>query len=263
MGKLFDLLWDTRESLRNRGIAGTARAIRRRLFPPRVTPHPFDLTYGTDTGGLIPIKEVDHPNAAHGRDYWGTSPSMLRGALARWSATLPGTGYSPSDYTFVDLGSGKGRALMLASETPFESILGVEFDPALVGIARQNLALWSRTPHACQSIEVLNEDALAFPIPEGPVLLYLYNPFDAHIITRLAERIAELRATRTRPLDIVYARPDHIEPFENLPGVQILWKGEVPFTPEDTAADVFETTQQQCFVYRMPPGAALSPNAAG
>jgi SAM-dependent methyltransferase len=254
MGKLFDALWDTRESLRKRGVGGTVRAARRRLFPPRVTPHPFDLTHGTDTGGLIPISKGAHPSAEHGRDYWGTSPSMLRGALAHWSATLhDGIGYATADYTFMDLGCGKGRALMIASELPFAAIIGVELDPALVAVGRKNLAIWSRTPHACEHLSVLNNDALAVKIPEMPVLLYLYNPFDAHVVGLLADRIAALLPSRRHPLDILYARPEHIEPFERLPGVQILWKGEVPFTPADTAADIFDTTQQQVFIYRLSP----------
>ena len=253
MGKLFDALWDTRESLRNRGFAATARAVRRHLFPPRVLPHPFDLTHGTDTGGLINIHKRRHPNAPHARAYWGTPPSMLRGALARWVDTLDPTGYTLADYTFVDLGSGKGRALMLASELPFGAILGVELDPALAAIARQNLVLWSKNPHPCTSIQVLNDDALVFPIPDTPLLLYLFNPFDAYIIGCLAQRLGALLPTRRHPVDIIYARPEHIEPFEDLPGVQILVKCEVPFTPEDTAADLFETTQQECFLYRLSP----------
>jgi SAM-dependent methyltransferase len=178
---------------------------------------------------------------------------MLRGGLARWSDSL--TGYTAADYTFIDLGCGKGRAIMLASEVAFAGILGVELNPALVAIARNNLAIWSKskTPHSCQNLEVLNDDALAFPIPETPVLLYLFNPFDAVVVGQLADRIATLLPNRRHPIDLLYARPEHIEPFEGLPGVQILWKGEVPFTPEDIAADIFDTTQQQVFVYRVPP----------
>ena len=254
---LFDLLWDIRQSLRKRGISGTLRAVRRRLFPPRFTPNPFDLAHGTDTGGLIEIKG-DHPSFAHARDYWGTPSSMLRGALARWADTLPATSCSVPDYTFIDFGCGKGRAVMIASELPFGASVGVELNPDLVAVAHANLALWARTPHPCRQIEVLHTDALAYPLPETPLLLYLFNPFDAHIIGLLAERIAAALPSRTHPIDIIYSRPEHIEPFESIPNIQILWKGEVPLTPEDTAADIFETTQQQCFLYRLTPHTCTS-----
>src|SRR4051794_20497061 len=141
--------------LRERGVAGTLRRIAHRFFPRAVPPHPFDLAYGIDTGGLIPTETGAHSNAAHGTAYWGTAPSLLRGTLARWIETLNGTPYTPSDYTFIDLGCGKGRPLMLASETPFARILGVELNPDLAAAAQRNLAVWTRTPHACNQIEAI------------------------------------------------------------------------------------------------------------
>lgn len=248
---LYDLLWDLRHSLRTRGIGGTIRAARRRLFPPRITPNPFDSLHGTDTGGLICTRKGEHPSVAHSRDYWGTPPSLLRGALARWSDTLPGIGYSVPDYCFVDLGCGKGRAVMLASELPFAAALGVELNASLVETAHANLALWSRTPHPCHQRQVLHQDALAFQLPESPVLIYLFNPFDAHIIGQLADRIAAVLPARQHPVDILYARPVHVGVFEALPHVQILWQGEVPLSPEDAAADVFETAGIPCILYRL------------
>ncbi|MDP9039664.1 MAG: hypothetical protein M3O02_10395, partial [Acidobacteriota bacterium] len=206
------LLHALRRSLRTRGLMGTARAVRRRLFPRWVPVHPFDRTHGTDTGGLLPTSAGPHPSAAHSRDYWGTAPSLLQGSLARWQATLADTPYLPSDYTFLDLGCGKGRALMLASELPFARILGVELDPALVAIARRNLALWARTPHPATILQVLHADALLVPLPETPLLLYLFNPFGEPIVRALADRLAALLPARRHPVDILYTRPEHILP---------------------------------------------------
>ena len=234
--------------LKGRTPAGLVRAVYRRLFPRRVPPHPFDLQHGTDTGGLLPTQKTGH---VHGTSYWGTAPSLMRGALARWAATLDGTSHSPADYTFIDLGCGKGRALMLASETAFGRVVGVELDAALVATARANLALWSRSAHACNQLEVLHQDALAMSLPDTPVALYLYNPFDEHLIGILAERLTALQATRSHPIDVMYCRPEHAAFIEAMPGVRTLWKGEVPYTAEDTAADVFDTVQQQCFLYRL------------
>lgn len=250
---LYELLWDIRHSLRTRGVLGSIRAGRRRIFPPRITPNPFDSAHGTDTGGLLSTSRGEHPSVSHSRDYWGTPPSMLLGVLDRWSATLAGTGYSLSDYSFVDLGCGKGRALMVASDLPFDEIIGVELNPDLVSVAHSNLELWARTSHTCKNLRVLHDDALAFPLPEQALLLYLFNPFDAHVVSQLADRIKEAMGERDHPIDIVYARPEHSNLFEGLPGSRILWRGEVPFSREDSAADVFEATQQECVVYRLAP----------
>ncbi|GAC1656105.1 MAG: hypothetical protein NVS9B15_17110 [Acidobacteriaceae bacterium] len=250
---LYELLWDLRHSLRTRGVVGSIRAARRRILPPRVTPNPFDSAYGTDTGGLLSTTKGEHPSFSHSRDYWGTPPSMLLGVLARWSATVAETGHALHDYSFVDLGCGKGRALMVASELAFDAIIGVELDPDLVTVARANLELWKQTPHACRKLRVLHEDALAFALPDTALLLYLFNPFDAHVVGRLAGRLADAIGQRVHPIDIIYARPEHRDLFEALPGVRTLWRGEVPLSPQDTAPEVFETRQQECVVYRFVP----------
>lgn len=257
--RIIDLLWDIRRSLRTRGLRGSIRAARRRLFPPRVTAHPFDTTFGTDTGGLISTCDGDHPSRAHARDYWGTAPSLLRGALARWSGTLAGTGFTVSQYTFIDLGSGKGRAVMLASELPFTACVGVELDPGLAMIARKNLELWSRSAHRCTDLSIVQDDVLALRLPGNPVLLYLFNPFDDHIMSALGLRLRDLLANRGCPIDILYARPEHTAALEALPGATLVWKSEVPFSAEDTAADVFETVQQECVLYRVPPPSSHLP----
>lgn len=263
--KIFELLWVLRHSLRTRGLGGTMRAFMRtfwrRLFPPHHTPNPFDVAYGTDTGGLIPTSGADHPSAAHSRDYWGTPPSVLRGALAHWSATLDDSGLTVSDYTFVDLGCGKGRVVMLASELPFAASLGVELNPTLAAIAEANLALWSKYPHACSNLEIIQSDVLNLAYPVGATLLYLFNPFDEQIVRGLAERIADLVPHRIAPIDILYTRPEHTSPFQSLPGAAVLWRGEVPLTREDTASDVFDTTQQDCFLCRIPPAGDHGPAA--
>jgi predicted RNA methylase len=41
--------------------------------------------------------------------------------------------------TFVDIGSGKGRALIIAAEYAFKRIIGVEYSPSLATICRRNL----------------------------------------------------------------------------------------------------------------------------
>ena len=80
--------------------------------------HPFDRRYGTDTSGYVPAEEL-LANESFRDDafpYAGSQPSVLRLALA----ALP-----PVDScTFLDLGCGKGRALLVASEFPFRDICG-------------------------------------------------------------------------------------------------------------------------------------------
>ena len=179
-------------------MRGTLRNIGLRLyripFPVRIRTHPFDLKYGVDTSGLLDSSKLPsgHANDLHSTAYWGTSPSLFQGALNQWQQTLAGTPWTVEDYAFLDIGCGKGRVVMLATNTPFRSITGVELSPELTSIAHANLALWNKTPHSCTDVTVLNADALTLPFPDAPALIYLFNPFDQNVMQPLLERLAAL-----------------------------------------------------------------------
>ncbi len=103
--------------------------------------HPFDRARGTDTGGLIPRAELatGHPNDKHVTAYYGVAPSILRGLIELWlNETRPPA--QIDRYTFVDIGAGKGRALLVAAESPFYEVVGVELNPELAAVAERNIA---------------------------------------------------------------------------------------------------------------------------
>jgi SAM-dependent methyltransferase len=240
-------LWET--SLR------IGRRLYRRVFPVTLPDHPFDLRYGVDTGGLITGDRLDsgHPRDRHITAYWAIAPSSFESALACWNETLANGPYSCRDYVFLDIGCGKGRGIMLASEVPFHRIAGVEINPTLVSIAQRNLAVWKKRPHACGDIEVLHADALAFDLPNAPVLLYVFNPFDATAIQVLLDRIQSATQTRTAPIDVLYVTPDHAKLFADVPNLQLLWNGAAPLTPEETVVDAFQTQSLEYRIYRLSP----------
>ncbi len=73
-----------------------------------------------------------------------------------------------NDFTFIDLGSGKGRTLLMASDYPFRRIVGVELLPSLNQIAQQNLAQYHSASQKCFAMESICADATTFTLPEGP-----------------------------------------------------------------------------------------------
>jgi len=83
--------------------------------------HPFDLKYGTDTGGYLGPHEIRSGGVhdAMNNGYSAVAPSVFREACRRWCATLPPSAAHIQAYSFVDVGAGKGRALLLAAELPF------------------------------------------------------------------------------------------------------------------------------------------------
>ena len=244
-------------SVRSRGpwhtIQTIGRKLRREFFPAPVPTHPFDLEHGVDTSGLLFAEHLSsgHANDEHINAYWGTPPSGFRGAMDSWRRTIAGAAYTAVDYSFLDIGCGKGRALMLASELPFQRIIGVELNPALTAIAEINLAKWKAVCHPCGDISVLNLDALDAPIPDGPVVAYIYNSFNLYVMLPFLERLQRLELDRTTPIDLIYAQPQQAKLLESMPGITLLATDSIPLTMEERAACAFGTSQLDFRIYRM------------
>lgn len=82
-----------------------------------------------------------------------------------------------SDYIFIDYGSGKGIAVLLASERNFKAIIGIEYSPELYALAQSNVSRFlNRSGRNCR-ISLINEDAVNYAIPEDDCVLFFYNPF--------------------------------------------------------------------------------------
>jgi SAM-dependent methyltransferase len=205
-----------------------------------------------DTSGLLFADQLasGHAHDDHINAYWGTPTSGFRGILDQWQQTLAETPHGIQDYTFLDIGSGKGRVLMLASDAPFRHIVGVELSPALTAIAERNMAKWNAVPHACNQIDVLNLDALLAPIPDSPVVLYIYNSFNLYVMLPLLERLQALALARSTPIDLIYAKPQQAHLVDAVPGIALLAAGSIPLTPEDRAACAFATTHLEYRIYR-------------
>ncbi len=158
--------------------------------------HPFDLRYGVDTSGLIggPDLRSGHKNDVFNTAYYGMAPSRFQHVIADWLSD--DSHAAVATYNFVDLGCGKGRAVMMASEFPFRQVIGVELNRSLAKIARRNIAAWTASGRTACPVQILRQDATEFVFPDGPCLLYLFNPFAAPVVERLIESIATEFAAR-------------------------------------------------------------------
>ena len=209
--------------------------------------HPFDRAHGTDTTGLIPADELQtqHPSSAHTTAYYPMSPSRFHGAIHLWLRSSPT--HPIEQTTFVDLGCGKGRALLLASELPFRQAIGLELHPRLAEIAEANLRLWRAAGRARCPATVLHADAADLELPPGPCLLYLFHPFTEPVTRRLVQN---LRAQQPAALDLLYFNPEAAALWLAQPEVRLLWSRVLPMTPDDAAADPFANPDDLCHAYR-------------
>lgn len=115
-------------------------------------------------------------------------PTPIR-ALTRSLDILTDRGFDLKEFTFVDIGAGAGRNLLLASFYPFRQINGIEISWHLNEMAMENIRVFRSARQQCEDINARCGDALTFELPKGSVVLYFFEPFTeelaAHFIHRL------------------------------------------------------------------------------
>jgi len=148
--------------------------------------------------------------------YQPTEPGLFHEMIEM----LQQNGLDLSEFTFIDLGSGKGRTLLMASDFPFRRIVGVELLPSLHRIAQENLAHYQNRSQQCRAIQALCGDATAFVFPEEPILLYLFNPFPESGLRKTILNLASSLQSHPRAAYVLYHNP-LLEPVLSK---QVLWK---------------------------------------
>jgi hypothetical protein len=234
----------------------------RKKSPSQPAIHPFDRAHHTNTSGLIPGSVIVKGTAAKVEEltaYYGVAPSILRGLLDIW---LHRTAPQPIEKTvFLDVGAGKGRAMLLASQFPFLRVEGVELNAELARIASANIALWQQDPtaEALAPLHLHHADATIHTLPSAPTLAFLFHPFELPILRRFLKRIETHLATNAHPFDLLYANAEHGSLLDRHPAFTRLWMGPVAMTPEDHLADLAAIAEQKeygstgdelCAIYR-------------
>jgi SAM-dependent methyltransferase len=136
--------------------------------------------------------------------YQPTEPGLfheMMGALSRQ------TGFSFGDFVFIDLGSGKGRTLLMASDYPFCRVVGVELLPALNLIAQENLNKYRSDAQKCFAIESTCADAAGFDFPGEPIVLFLFNPFPESGLRRVIANLEQSLREYPRKVYVLYHNP--------------------------------------------------------
>lgn len=141
----------------------------------------FDLYHGIDTRHLVSDSSavpIDASSVAHATSYQAVWTRNLRVLIhtARQHANCQ---------LFVDVGAGKGKACIYASRS-FSQVIGVEYSASLLQQAQVNCANANR-----HNITLLLADACEYDVPEQTCLIFLFNPFDAVVLSQFAKRNLE------------------------------------------------------------------------
>jgi SAM-dependent methyltransferase len=147
--------------------------------------------------------------------YQATEPALFREMLARLVDANPKIDFR--EFTFIDIGSGKGRALLMAADYPFRRILGIELLPELHRIAQENIGKYKSDSQHCFAIDCLLGDACTFAFPPEPTVLYLFNPLrESALLTMIRNLEGSLRE-HPRLVFVLYHNP-LLEPLLTLSG---------------------------------------------
>jgi SAM-dependent methyltransferase len=200
-----------RDSMRNRGAWGTLKEFGEQFglfirdsFPDRRRSRfgdiDYDCDYGVDTTWARLPLGVRVRELFSERLYQPTVPAEFHSVISEVPADL-------SQFIFVDLGSGKGRALLLASEYSFREIIGVEVQPELHKIAQDNVARFNSSARKCNRISCFCMDAREFVFPDEPLILYLFNPFPDYVMETVLRRLRDSLCQCPRPVFVLYNTP--------------------------------------------------------
>lgn len=110
-------------------------------------------------------------------------------------------------WSFVDLGCGKGRALMAAARRPYGQVIGVEFARELAEMAKT--AVSDLPWRIADRIDVVEGDASQYTLPDTPLIIFLFNPFGPPVIDEVARQIATSYRRHPRPIVVAYLNPEH------------------------------------------------------
>ena len=158
----------------------------------------FDARFGTDTSA--PVFERDQKTSVH--FYVPTTASVIYEILG----SIP---LQPNTLVFVDMGSGKGRALLVASEFPFTKIVGIELSNDLHRIAEENVKRYKPASQQCAAFDLKCMDALDYSYGDEPFVLFLFDPFGREILQNIITNLEVSLKARPREVYVVYVYPQY------------------------------------------------------
>jgi SAM-dependent methyltransferase len=157
----------------------------------------FERRLGVRTSGEVELEELGIANNDRVR-YKPVGWLMLRRALPPSTVT--------ADDVFLDIGAGKGRAVLLAATYSFRRVIGVELSTRLVDIAQANLNR-AGARLRCKDVVIVNGDAVEYEIPDDVTVVFMHNPLLGPSFAAVVQNVLDSYDRRPRSLRIVYVNP--------------------------------------------------------
>lgn len=138
--------------------------------------------------------------------YQPTEPALFHEMLTNLNIKF-------EDFTFIDIGSGKGRVLLMAADYPFHKVVGIELLPELHRAAEDNLRRYRSASQRCFSVEARCMNARDYKFPVDPLLVYLFNPLPPAALARMTSNLCGSLRENLRTVYVVYHNAEHERVF--------------------------------------------------
>ena len=164
----------------------------------------YDWDFRVDTTGAT-VGWRDRLLGMFHSPYQPTEPTLFREMLVSLTQASPKIDFR--EFTFIDIGSGKGRALLMAADYPFRRVLGIELLPELHRVAKENIGKYKSDSQQCFAIESVRADASGFAFPPEPLVLYLFNPLPEYGLAKMISNLEHSLREHPRPVFGLYHNP--------------------------------------------------------
>jgi SAM-dependent methyltransferase len=169
----------------------------------------FDWKYNVDTVTWVSQEDLIKENniSKYSGHYQGTNACLIKSLFKRLNYA--------KDRAFVDLGSGKGRVLLLAQDYGFLSIKGIELSQKLCDISRKNIESFNAKTDLTSRIALLNIDATTYKFDKKDSILFMYNPFNGVVFEKVVQNLKHSLEDYPRKMTIIYMNPTETDILES------------------------------------------------
>jgi SAM-dependent methyltransferase len=189
--KIFRFAWYFLRSVVLRGLINTIRLGALDLR--------HEKRFGISTSALGEARASDYYH------YQGAGYGII---IRMFSDLAPGREH----FHFIDIGCGKGRAVIVAENAGFRRITGIELYEDLLRKAAENVKQYPAR-RSDSSITLLQVNALNFQYQDEPAIYFLFNPFSGVVLKEVLLKI--LQSTKSETY-FIYMNPKYAAVFAEL-----------------------------------------------
>jgi len=192
------------------GMSGVGHP-RTNLILYRITDLIYDNLHHVNTRGVIELPEMEN----RGRSYVATPPRA-------WKLMMRHAAIDPRRFTYLDLGCGKGRTLLLAGQCGFRRIIGLDISQQLLQTAERNCR--SKSINA----ELVCQDVTEYEFPNDPSVVFMYNPFYPDVMEKVAANLRRSLSKAHRECYVLYYSAAFDEIWRSA-GFRVLRRSDVTY----------------------------------